>query len=87
MKSVFWIAGIVALLYGLHRLALWMEAKGWIYYARKKASPNALGNAFLELQQIVNPKTKHVLEVRRSQQVEQECRGEPPVTGKTGRPT
>ena len=48
-------SAIVLGLYGLHRLALWMEDKGWIYYKRKKASPNALGNAFLEIEQIVQP--------------------------------
>jgi hypothetical protein len=39
-----------------------MESKGWIYYKKKRASPNALGDSFLELHQIVNPKAKHVLE-------------------------
>ena len=33
-----WIAAVSALvaLYGLHRLALWLEARGWLYYIHKK---------------------------------------------------
>ena len=28
--------GLVAALYGLDRLALWLEDRGWLYYRRKK---------------------------------------------------
>ncbi len=76
MYTVLAIAVAIALLYGLHRLALWMEARGWIYYVKKKASPNALGSAALELQQMVKPAAKHVLEARRQRRVEKPPAGE-----------
>jgi hypothetical protein len=69
-------------LYGLHRLALWLESRGWLYYMHKKASPDSLGNAMLSLQQIVQPGAKHVLEVRREHRVQREDAGGPDEAGK-----
>ncbi len=82
MYTALLIAGILAALYGLHRLALWMEAKGWIYYVKKRASPDTIGSAVLELQQMVKPATKHVLEVRRQRRVENPGAGDPPEAGR-----
>ena len=31
-------------LYGLHRLGLWMEERGYIYYLHKKPKGSALGS-------------------------------------------
>ena len=64
------IAAVCAGLYGLHRLALWAEGRGWIYYLRRRASADALGNAFLNLQKIVEPQAGHVVEVRRRERAE-----------------
>ena len=49
----------------LHLLFRWMEDKGWIYYQRNRPSRTALGNAFLEIQSILEPDKKHVVEIRR----------------------
>jgi hypothetical protein len=73
--------GVVLGLYGLHRLLLWMETKGWIYYMRKRASTNTLGNAVLGLQQLIQPGAEHVLEERQSQRVQQEYAGGPDKAG------
>ncbi len=75
------IAGVLAGLYGLHRLALWMESRGWLYYIHKQPSSSSLGNAVLGVQQLLQPEAKHVLEMREDQRLEQrEAGGE----GKTG---
>ena len=58
------VAALCGALYGLHRLALWAEGRGWVYYLRRRASSDALGNAFLNLQKIVEPQAGHVVEVR-----------------------
>jgi hypothetical protein len=55
--------GLVAL-YGLHRLALWMERRGWIYYLNKKPRGSAMGS-FVALQKVVEPRAEHVLHVSR----------------------
>ena len=75
------IAGVVIGVYGLHRLALWMEAKGWIFYIHKKANPNTLGNAVLSVEQLIRPGAEHVLEVRQSQRVERDDSGGPDKAG------
>lgn len=51
-------------LYGLHRLGLWMEDRGYIYYVRKKPKGSAVGS-FVALQKIIEPQVQHVLHVSR----------------------
>ena len=64
-----WVIAAVAVLvlvsatYGLHRLALWAESRGWIYY-REKGKPGAVSNALLELDAIWKPEMHHVVEER-----------------------
>jgi hypothetical protein len=60
-----------------------METKGWLFYMHKKASPNALGNAALGVQQIIQPGAKHVLEVRQSRWVQRDDVGGPDEPGAT----
>ena len=74
---------LIGALYGLHRLALWMETKGWIFYTHKKASPNALGNAVLGVQQLLQPGVEHVSEMRQSPRVQQDDAGGPDKAGGT----
>lgn len=61
MKPVVIIILVILGLAGLHRLALWMETKGWLYYKREKPSSNRLGNAFLEIQSILEPGKKIII--------------------------
>lgn len=70
---------IVAIIAGgilLHLLALWMERKGWIYYKHNKPSSSALDNAFLEVQSILEPNKKHIIEIKKEQKREDEDKGE-----------
>jgi hypothetical protein len=67
--------------YGLHRLALWAEDRGWIYYLRRKPSSSALGNAFLEIQSLVEPEKRELQQVRVHDQLEEDEQGEPPEAG------
>jgi hypothetical protein len=76
-----WIAGVLAALYALHRLALWMESRGWIYYRHKSGSSGSLGSAFLEAQALLEPANRHVLEVRRDEQAEADDPSGPPDPG------
>ncbi len=75
-----WVPVVVLGLYGLHRLALWMEERGWIYYWRRRAGSGALGNAVMGVQQILEPGKKHTLEVRRNPRVRKQHPGGPPKT-------
>jgi len=48
--------------YGLHRLALWAERRGWIYYKHHKAPPGASAMALMELDRIWKPEIEHVVD-------------------------
>lgn len=75
------IAGAVVGLYGVHRLALWAEDRGWICYLRKQPSNYTLGSAFLELHSLAQPDKKYVLEARRAQRKEEDDQGGPEHSG------
>jgi hypothetical protein len=51
----------VAALYALHRLGLYLESRGLIYYWHKKPSG---GSAYNPLQEIYQPQIRHVIGVR-----------------------
>lgn len=63
-----WAAGLVAaaaVVYGLHRLALWLEREGWIRYINDPPRADTGGAAMLgELQKIFEPQTQHVFEMK-----------------------
>lgn len=77
--SVLGLLGIAAALFLLDRLGLWMERRGWIFYRKRKPSGLAPA-AFLELQKMVEPTARHVLEIKREPRVElkQPTDGDPP---------
>ncbi|HEX6850604.1 MAG TPA: hypothetical protein VF139_04295 [Candidatus Polarisedimenticolaceae bacterium] len=76
-----WIGGAIVLVaYGLHRLASWAEARGWIYYLKRRGSSGTLGDAFLEVQTMFDPSKKIVLEERRREVREEHDAGGPPRT-------
>jgi len=75
------VTALLVLLYGLHRLALWAEDRGWIYYKRRKATTSALGSAFLEVQSLLEPEKQQLAEVQKAERVEEDDQGEPPEVG------
>jgi hypothetical protein len=83
MKLLVALVVIVGGLFALDRFALWMESRGWIYYRRRKPSTSTLGNAFLQVQSLLEPEKRTLLEVRREEQVEEDESGEPPDPGAT----
>jgi hypothetical protein len=64
----------------LHLLALWMEKRGWIYYKHTKPSRSSLGNAFLEVQSILEPDKKHIIQVKKDEKRDnaESGKGNPP---------
>jgi len=84
MKVVLFIAVAAVVVYCLHRLAIWMEDRGWIYYRHHKGGAS-VGNAFLEAQTLVDPGARHLLEVQREEWVDEDESGDPPPSD-DGRP-
>ena len=67
----------VAAVYGLHRLALWAERRGFIYYRRGHGRAG-LPRAVLEVQALLEPQKRHVLEEKAREPVEDARSGDPP---------
>ncbi len=75
------LPAIAAGLLALHRALLWMEARGWIYWTRRKPSGGALGNAFLEMQQLVDPPKRHGIEMEKTRRKQENDAGDQPWPG------
>jgi hypothetical protein len=71
----------LVVVYGLHRVALWAENRGWIYYKRRKPTTFVLGSAFLEVQSLLEPEKKHLAEAQKAERIEEDDQGEPPEVG------
>jgi hypothetical protein len=65
------VLGVAAALYGLDRLGLWLEDRGWLYYRRKKPGSSPV-SMFVALQQFIEPGVKHVREVGQERHAEDE---------------
>jgi hypothetical protein len=73
-----------AVLYALHRLALWLEARGHLYYRNKKATGTAMGS-LVALQRAIEPNVQHVIQVTEQRRLHGDQagsgQGEPEVPG------
>jgi hypothetical protein len=79
LMVVAWIVVIglgVGALYGLHRLALWMEDRGHIYYLNKRPKSSPLGS-LIAFQRAIEPRANYVVQ---AEQVNQEV-GEEGASG------
>lgn len=75
-QSMMKLLGIILLsclgLYILDRCCLWLEEKGYLYYRKRKSDRSGLiGNTLLELQNIFNPSTQNVIEMKQNSEVKQ----------------
>jgi hypothetical protein len=84
------IPGGLAALYGLHRLGLWMERRGWIYYRHRSPRGGGSGGGFVALQEILEPPARHVFHITEQRRSIFEERvpgdGDPPPEGEGADP-
>jgi hypothetical protein len=69
---VIWVIIVVAALaawYGLHRLAVWAEERGWIYYRSKRGPLAGFGMALIEATTLFAPEIEHAIEEEQSEQM------------------
>jgi hypothetical protein len=78
LAAALWIGGVVVTLLVIDRLALWAEARGWIYWRRKKAQTGALGSALMEMNVITNPSAQHVIDAKDAKKPEERENDDPP---------
>jgi hypothetical protein len=64
---------IPAGLYGLHRFALYLEAKDLLYYWHKKPRSGSMSSALGPLQELIQPQIRHVVTVKDERQVADEA--------------
>ena len=79
-----WLWGLtvpvgLAALYGLHRLALWLEGRGWLYYKHKRPSSSP-ASCFMPWQEAMEPTVRHVIQIKQ----EQRHHGENEAPGQSG---
>jgi hypothetical protein len=55
------LAALPVVVYLLHRLCLFLEARGYLFYLHRKPDSSAAAS-FVALQKIVEPRMQHVLE-------------------------
>jgi hypothetical protein len=77
-----WVVLVIvaaAVMYGLHRTALWAEERGWIFYRKKRGPAPWLGS----LDAIYKPEIEHVIEEQSSQETraDQDASGDRPDPG------
>lgn len=66
------VAGTVAALFALHKLAQWAESRGWIYYQQRHGSWDAVGAAMSEVHQIYRPGERYVKVLKEDAHVHEE---------------
>ncbi len=82
MWGWFFIAvGVVVALYGLHRLATWAAAKGWIFYRDSSRPAGTTSRAVSGVDVIFRPEVEHYIEMRDAEEIirEEDESGEPPT--------
>ena len=78
---IFVCVALVAITYALHRFAIVLEKHGYIYY-REKSKSGAAAGVFRELDELVRPNTRHVVEAEQDFYAkESEEQGAGDVTG------
>lgn len=64
-----WIAGLACAGYGLHRLALWLEARDWLIYTRQRRGGRV--SMALHLAAAIDPTLRHVIEAQKREDIEE----------------
>ena len=71
MTILAWVAGLVAAALLLDQLALWAERHGWLYWRKRKPEVDggAITGMFGEIQTLLSPSNRHVVEEQRARRV------------------
>lgn len=65
MRFLFITVGVVLLVYGLHRLGLYAENRGWIFYRTRPPRVRMLGM----LEELVDPRVEYMVEEQSSETI------------------
>ena len=82
----YWLAAAALLgagIYCLHRLCLYLEQRGYIYYLHTKPQGSGGGGVFLDLSELIQPSVRHVIEVKEDRHIQHDAAGNGPEPAKT----
>lgn len=65
MRILIIVAAVLVLLYCLHRLAIYAETQGWIYYRTRPPRVRMLGM----LEELVDPRVEYTIEEQSSEAI------------------
>lgn len=65
MRLLLILGGVTVLVYGLHRLALYAEMRGWIFYRTRPPRVRMLGL----LEELVDPRVEYMVEEQSSEAI------------------
>ena len=74
MRLALWGLAAAAALYALHRGALWLESRGWLYYSHTRRR----GRVWLALAAAFDPNARKIQEVQEARRLEQDESGDDP---------
>ena len=61
--------GLILALQLLHRLGLWLDNHGWLYYRKKQPSSSPM-SAWVGMHQFIEPGVKHVVQIKQARRSE-----------------
>jgi GrpB-like predicted nucleotidyltransferase (UPF0157 family) len=71
-RALIGILAALAALYAFHRLALWMERRGWLYYVNSRDRFAGRGSLLDGVAAAVDPTVRHLIEAQRAFEVVEE---------------
>lgn len=75
MKTILILAAAATAVFLLDRLLLFFEKKGYIYYRKTKGTGSTLGASALEMQSILQPEKKYIVEEKKKVKKEEREQG------------
>lgn len=67
MNIVIIVFSIILLGFLMDKLGLWLEQKGYLYYRRYKPKGGAMGNSLLELNALLSPSNRTIVEIKQNE--------------------
>ena len=81
IKVVGGIIVVTLFLWGLHRLCLWLESRGWLNYrsgSQRIGGGTAIGNALQELNAAFDPGVRYEIQMKQEELRQEDQSGDPP---------
>ncbi|MGD2120478.1 MAG: hypothetical protein PVJ76_01980 [Gemmatimonadota bacterium] len=77
LEGALWVTGLAVGIFVLDRALLFLESRGWIYYRRSKAGRGASTYHLLEWTSVLDPSQRQVIELRVSEERQEDEAGSP----------